>query len=130
VRKSFRWLGHVVPQVLGQNQFHGAYIKQDIKWKQDSNTWKNKLTYDIWLKQKLDTFKDSTWHTQRHKHVAIMHLNSWIWGSKTKHPKTCYPTTFRSLKRWKNRSQTATTEPENVDSRILGRSDLCSLIWS
>jgi len=25
------WLGHLVPQVLGQNQFHGAYIKQDIK---------------------------------------------------------------------------------------------------
>ena len=54
------------------------------------------MTYDIWLKQKLGTFKDSTWHTQRHKHVAIMHLNSWIWGSKTKHQKTCYPTTFRS----------------------------------
>jgi len=29
VRKSFRWLGHLIPQVLGQNQFHGAYIKQD-----------------------------------------------------------------------------------------------------
>jgi len=42
VRKSFRWLGHLVPQVLGQNQFHEAYIKQDIKLMQDSNTWKNK----------------------------------------------------------------------------------------
>jgi len=85
-RKNFRWLGHLVPQILGQNQFHGACIKQDIKWMQDSNTWKKqeqenfKLTYDIWLKQKLGTFKDSTWHTQRLKHVAIMHLNTWIWG--------------------------------------------------
>jgi len=25
-----------------------------------------------------------------------MHLNSWILSSMTKHPKTCYPTTFRS----------------------------------
>jgi len=35
-------LGHLVPQVLGQNQFHGAYIKQDIKWNQHSNTWKTR----------------------------------------------------------------------------------------
>jgi len=27
----FGWLGHLVPQILGQNQFHGAHIKQDIK---------------------------------------------------------------------------------------------------
>jgi len=59
-----------------------------------------------------------------------MHLNSWISGSKTKDPKTCYPTTFRSLKRCKIRSQTTTTKLENADSRILGRSYLCSLIWS
>jgi len=46
-----------------------------------------------------------------------------------KHPTTCYPTTFRSLKRCKNRSQTAKTKPENVDSRIMSNSDLYSLIW-
>jgi len=45
----------------------------------ETRTRKLKEAYDKRLKQKLDTFKDSTWHTQRHKHVAIMHLNSWIW---------------------------------------------------
>jgi len=41
-----------------------------------------------------------------------------------------YPTTFRSLKRCKNRSQPVRTKLENADTRILGRSNLCSLIWS
>jgi len=30
VRKCFRWLGHLVPQVLGQNQFQRVGIKQDM----------------------------------------------------------------------------------------------------
>jgi len=27
----FGWLGHLIPQILGQNPFQGAYVKQDIK---------------------------------------------------------------------------------------------------
>jgi len=35
-------------------------------------------------------------YTKTHTHVAIMHLNSWNLSSMTKHPKSRYPTTFRS----------------------------------
>ena len=102
------------PFFSGQNPFQGTYTKQDIWFMQkfkhfEYNKRKLQLAYDIWLKQKLGTFKDSTWHTQRHKHVAIMHLNSWIWSSMTKHPSTCYPTTFRSKKSHKTETKIAIT---------------------